>query len=261
MEIFRIRRTLRDGLIINDPQPIENGSEAWATAAQISTVGIFVLLAGTAIYLCSPVVLPATAALVVGLTLAPLVNRAKKAGIPPWLSAVVLVILLMVVLGAIVTMIAAPVSEWIGRAPQVGETIRQKLYVFDQPLSALRDLQKIFIPSDDQRGRRAGIATEHGDAGARLRHAGGGAGRHLFRGAAVLPRQPRTDPPLFAVAVCRSQRQAARHPHLQRHRTQSCVLSGDGDADQYLPRHRRRGRRMGVRHSQPASSSACSPAC
>ncbi|MGH6789769.1 MAG: AI-2E family transporter [Pseudolabrys sp.] len=148
MEIFRIRRTLRDGLIINDPQPIENGSEAWATAAQISTVGIFVLLTGTAIYLCSPVVLPATAALVVGLTLAPLVSRAKRAGIPPWLSAVVLVILLMVVLSAIVTMIAAPVSEWIGRAPQVGETIRQKLYVLDQPLSALRDLQKIFIPSD-----------------------------------------------------------------------------------------------------------------
>jgi predicted PurR-regulated permease PerM len=148
VEIFRIRRTLRDGLIINDPQPIESGSEAWATAAQISTVGIFVLLAGTAIYLCSPVVLPTTAALVIGLTLAPVVRRAREYGVPPWLSAVVLVILLMVVLGAIVTMIAAPATEWIGRAPQVGETIRQKLYVLDQPLSALRDIQKIFIPSD-----------------------------------------------------------------------------------------------------------------
>ena len=149
MEFFRVRRDLRDGLIINDPQPIEDGSAAWITAAQVSTVGIFALLAALCLYLCSPVVLPTTAALVVGLTMAPLVNRAKGVGIPSWVSAVVLVILLMVVLGAIITAIAAPVTEWISRAPQIGETIRQKLYVLDQPLNALRDLQKVFLPASD----------------------------------------------------------------------------------------------------------------
>jgi len=149
VEFFRVRRDLRDGLIINDPQPIEDSSSVWGSAAQVATVGIFVLLAGVCLYLCSPVVLPTTAALVIGLTLAPLVTRAKNIGIPSWISAVVLVLLLMIVLGAIVTMIAAPATEWISRAPQIGETIRQKLYVFDQPLNALRDLQKAFVPGSD----------------------------------------------------------------------------------------------------------------
>ena len=36
---------------------------------------------------------------------------------------------------------AGPVSEWIGRAPEIGATIKQKLSVLDQPLAALRELE------------------------------------------------------------------------------------------------------------------------
>jgi predicted PurR-regulated permease PerM len=46
-----------------------------------------------------------------------------------------------------VTLIAAPVTEWIGRAPEIGASIRQKLYVLDRPLSALRELKGIVLPS------------------------------------------------------------------------------------------------------------------
>ncbi len=144
MEFFRVRRNVREGLIISDPRPIQDTSAAWGTASQIATIGIFVLLAGVCLYLCRPVILPATAAVVIALTLAPLVRRAKIVGVPPWLSAIVLAILIMMVLGGIATLIAAPVTEWIGRASQIGETIRQKLYVLDQPLNALKDLQNAF---------------------------------------------------------------------------------------------------------------------
>jgi predicted PurR-regulated permease PerM len=44
-------------------------------------------------------------------------------------------------------LIARPVSEWITRAPEIGAAIKQKLYVLDRPLAALRELQEVVMPS------------------------------------------------------------------------------------------------------------------
>lgn len=162
MEFFRIRRNVRDGLVISDARPLRDSSAAWASTSQMATIGIFVLLAAACLYLCTPVVLPTTAAAVIGLTLAPLVRRAKSLGVPPWLSAIVLVLLLMIILGGIATMIAAPITKWISRAPEVGETIRQKLYVLDGPLNALRDLQNAFVPSG---GNTNAVAVQESQLG------------------------------------------------------------------------------------------------
>src|ERR1700734_3672897 len=38
-------------------------------------------------------------------------------------------------------MLAGPVSEWIGRAPEIGSTIKDKLAVLDRPLASLHELQ------------------------------------------------------------------------------------------------------------------------
>ena len=45
-----------------------------------------------------------------------------------------------------VTLLAAPVAEWIGRAPEIAARIKEKLYVLDWPLAALRDLQNTLMP-------------------------------------------------------------------------------------------------------------------
>ncbi len=147
MDFFRAQRALRDGLILSDPHPVKSASAAWGMTAQVATIGIFILLAGTCLYLCRPVLLPTAAALIVGLTLSPIVTRARQHGVPAWLSAVVLVILLLVVGCAIATVLAAPLTQWIDRAPEVGATIKQKLYVLDGPLNALRDMQNVFMPA------------------------------------------------------------------------------------------------------------------
>src|SRR5436189_45074 len=47
--------------------------DLWAPAAQMATVGIFIILAGACLYFCRTVLLPVTVALVIGATLAPLV--------------------------------------------------------------------------------------------------------------------------------------------------------------------------------------------
>jgi predicted PurR-regulated permease PerM len=127
--------------------PVENVDEIWASAAQMATIGIFVIVLGTCLYFCRPILLPVFAAVVVGMTLAPIVKAAARLGIPPWTTAVVLGAALLAAAGAAVTWSAAPVSEWIGKAPEIGATIKQKLYVLDRPLAALRELQDVLLPS------------------------------------------------------------------------------------------------------------------
>ncbi|MGH6771811.1 MAG: AI-2E family transporter [Xanthobacteraceae bacterium] len=133
-------------MIINDPQPIASVDSIWGSAARLATVGIFLLLLGAALYFARPILLPIAAALVVGMTLAPLVKRARDYRIPIWLSAVLLVGGLIALAGIAVTLLAAPVTEWIGRAPDIAAQIKQKLYVLDWPLTALRELHNTLVP-------------------------------------------------------------------------------------------------------------------
>jgi len=146
VDFFRVRRSLHNGLFISDGQPFDRGDIA-GVATQIATLGIFLLLLGICLYLARPVLLPIVAAFVISLGLAPVVVQAERYRIPDWLSATLLVLLLLVVTASIVTLIVAPVSAWIARAPEVGAALKQKLYVLDAPLNALRQLQDALMSS------------------------------------------------------------------------------------------------------------------
>jgi len=79
---------------------------------------------------------------VVGTTLAPLVKVATRYRISPWVTAAVLGLVIVAGLATAVTFLAKPVAEWVARAPEIATTVRQKLYVLDRPLSALRELRE-----------------------------------------------------------------------------------------------------------------------
>src|SRR5262245_28984202 len=142
VEFLRAQRERRHALTINDPKPVENVDDIWAGAAEMATIGIFILLLGACFYFGRPLLLPILAAVVIGMTFAPLIKFGARHGVSPWLTAVVLVLLVTAVVGLLATAIAAPLTEWIARAPEIGANIKQKLYVLDRPLSALRELQE-----------------------------------------------------------------------------------------------------------------------
>jgi predicted PurR-regulated permease PerM len=148
VELPRPRRDLRDPRELpGDAEPLNSIQDIWAPAARVATVGIFILLLGASLYVCRPILLPVVAALVIGTTLGPIVKGAARHGIPPWITAVVLGMGLLAFVGVAVTLLAAPVGEWIAKAPEIGSVIRQKLYILDQPLAALRALQEKVMPS------------------------------------------------------------------------------------------------------------------
>jgi predicted PurR-regulated permease PerM len=133
--------------LVKEPEPPESIEDIWAPAAQVATVGIFVLLFGAALYVCRPVLLPVVAAMVVGTTFAPIVKGAARHRISPWVTAIALGVVLVAAAALAVTLLAQPVSEWITKAPDIGAAIRQKLYVLDRPLAAVRELQEVLRPS------------------------------------------------------------------------------------------------------------------
>jgi len=147
VEFLRARRERPYALMINDPRPVENPADIWGSAAQLATIGIFLLLAVVGLYFGRPILLPILAALVVGTTLAPVIRRAEKRGISTWVTGVLLVLILLGMAGLLITLLAAPVGEWIAKAPEIGASIKQKLYVLDRPLAALRDLQNTLTPA------------------------------------------------------------------------------------------------------------------
>jgi predicted PurR-regulated permease PerM len=147
VELLRAGREQGDALTVDDPKPVESIDDIWASAAQVATVGIFILLLGTSLYVCRPILLPVVAAVVIGTTLAPIVKAAARHRVSPWMTAVVLGVALVAAAGTAVTLLAGPVTGWITKAPEIGATIKQKLYVLDWPLAALRELQEVLLPS------------------------------------------------------------------------------------------------------------------
>ena len=59
--------------------PVENVDDIWTAAAQMAVVGIFILLLGACFYFCRAILLPILAAVLIGMTFAPLVKLGAAA--------------------------------------------------------------------------------------------------------------------------------------------------------------------------------------
>ena len=141
MEYLRTKKATRYALVISDPQPVGSVGGLWSSVGQVANVGIFLLLLGGFLYIGRDILLPILIAAVVSLTLAPLIRAGKNHGISPWITALLIVIIAIGALALAAMALAGPVGEWVGRAPEIGATIKQKLVVLQTPLGALRRLQ------------------------------------------------------------------------------------------------------------------------
>lgn len=138
----------RAGLPVEPAEPVALG-QFWSDATQFATVGIFVLLAIGAIEFARPVLLPAVSGIVIGLMLGPVANRASRLGIPSIVTSLLLLGLVVTVFYLVIVLLATPVVEWIGKAPEVGSLLRQKLAFLDRPLASIEGMRKAMTPQGD----------------------------------------------------------------------------------------------------------------
>lgn len=128
-------------LEVRDPVPLETASNFWRASAQAATIVMCVLMFGVLLYLARALILPLLCAFAVGLTLGPLIKVAERRGVPPWVMAVILVLLMIAAANLAVVMLAGPVSSLVAQAPKIGAAFVEKLHIFDRSLAALDELQ------------------------------------------------------------------------------------------------------------------------
>ena len=155
----RRARAARFALAVSDPQPVAAVAHLWRTAAQSATIGMFVILLIVALSLARPILLPVASAFVVAMMLGPLSARAERYRIPSLLTAIVLWLLVVAVFYGVIVLLAAPVVDWIGKAPDIGRNIQEKLRVLDRPLSALQEMRDALLPSDKKGSLGVDIMT------------------------------------------------------------------------------------------------------
>jgi len=145
-------RDERFALSVSDPKPVTEVAQIWRTAAQSATIGMFIILLVVALSLARPMLLPVASAFVVTMMLGPLSARAERYRVPSLITAIVLWLLVILVCYGVVVLLAAPVVDWIGKAPEIGRNIQEKLRVLDRPLSVLQNLRDTLLPADKKGG-------------------------------------------------------------------------------------------------------------
>ena len=131
---------------LTDPLPLAEVSNLWRVAAQAATIGMFAIAWIAALYFARPILLPATTAVVIGLMLGPLSSRADRAGVPVLVTAIVLWIVVVLAFYALIMLLGAPIVDWLGKAPEIGANIKEKLHVLDRPLAAIDSLRQALMP-------------------------------------------------------------------------------------------------------------------
>jgi predicted PurR-regulated permease PerM len=121
-------------------------------AAQLSAIGIFVILLGASLQAAQVVAMPIASAIVIGLMLSPLARRASHHRIPPILSAIIAVLFFLLLIQFALVAVAAPLITILNHAPDIADNIRQKLQAFDPLLNAVRDLQAQIAPASADLG-------------------------------------------------------------------------------------------------------------
>ncbi|WP_082461333.1 MULTISPECIES: AI-2E family transporter [unclassified Devosia] len=112
-----------------------NNAARLAVVAIGVVVLLFVLQAGQ-VFLA-----PVTLAIVMGLMFGPVADRLEAIGIPPALSAAVVVLLLLAIIASGIVLFALPLSEWVARAPLIWDKLQGQLANLKEPMESLSGLQ------------------------------------------------------------------------------------------------------------------------
>jgi predicted PurR-regulated permease PerM len=104
------------------------------TARSRLLLGIFLMLIVFALDFAREFLLPVTMAFFIALTFRPIIRKASKRGIPAWLSAGIFMGGLIVLTGALIYALSAPLAGWIQEAPEYARIFRARFDALQETL-------------------------------------------------------------------------------------------------------------------------------
>ena len=111
-------------------------------ASRLAMVGVGFVVLLSVLQAGQVFLAPVTLAIVIGLMFGPVADRVESWGVPPALSAGVVVLLLLGVIATFALLFAVPLSEWIARAPLIWDKLQQQLANLKEPLESLTSFQE-----------------------------------------------------------------------------------------------------------------------
>src|ERR1700676_2291125 len=106
-------------------------------------ISLLVICVVAVLYAAKAFFLPVVAAFVVGTMLSPAAGLLERHRIPRAVSAVLIVSAAGAGAAFIVGLISSPLVEWSTHLPELGARLKDKMHIFDRPLSLWRDLQSM----------------------------------------------------------------------------------------------------------------------
>jgi predicted PurR-regulated permease PerM len=119
-----------------------------AEVVAFTLVALLIITVVAVLYVAKAFFLPVVMAFVVGTMLSPAAGFLERYRIPRAVAAVLIVAGVGAAGLFMVGLISAPLMEWSTRLPELGALLREKLYVFDRPLSLWHELQSMVGASD-----------------------------------------------------------------------------------------------------------------
>jgi predicted PurR-regulated permease PerM len=117
-------------------------ADSWTRAAQVATIGLFVIALLWSAHVSQPVLVPVLLAWVIATILLPIVQFMQERNVPRVLTAILLTVTLLAVILSVLLLLAAPASSWLGRATELRLTLQEKLQTMSQPFALLDDVRK-----------------------------------------------------------------------------------------------------------------------
>lgn len=111
-------------------------------SSQIAILLMGIVAFAVAMSLGKFILAPVSLAIVIGLMFGPVADAMERRGLPAGLSAGVVVLLFLGLLGLAGMLFAAPISEWVARWPTLWQKLQVQLTNFQQPFEALSNVQE-----------------------------------------------------------------------------------------------------------------------
>jgi predicted PurR-regulated permease PerM len=121
--------------------PKSNFELLLSRGSQIAVIGLGLVGLVFALETGQFVLAPVALAIIIGLMLGPIATRLERGGLIPPLSAAVVVLLFMLLVGALALALVAPLSYWAGRVPYIWSQLQEQLVHLQRPLELLKGVR------------------------------------------------------------------------------------------------------------------------
>lgn len=113
-----------------------------AKVANVATVGLFIIAIAAVLHFGRAVLAPTVAGLLVGLTLAPIVDWLGRRGLPAALASALIVLGSVAMIAGLIVAMAVPLETWSARIPEISSELEAKWQEIRGPLEKLKEVEK-----------------------------------------------------------------------------------------------------------------------